>query len=142
MERQPQIFCLKNYPLYSTILLLNHAANNSRVALIALQQYLPFKIQVNSSINTVHGKILVGEKLANCEPSAKIFLANIHRYMENVYGICTDHCLSAKFFFANSFYLHGSPKFSPAKYFPCMVLYLFWFHLYNQEIHEFNIKRC
>ena len=36
---------------------------------------------------TVHGKILVGEKLANLanrKPSAKIFLANIHRYTENV----------------------------------------------------------
>ena len=39
---------------------------------------------------TVHGKILAGEKLANRELFAKIFLANIHRYTENVSGICTD----------------------------------------------------
>ena len=30
-------------------------------------------------------------------------------------------CLFANFFLANSFYLHGSPKFFPAKYFPCTV---------------------
>ena len=74
---------------------------------------------------TVHGKILVGEKLTNLgnrEPFAKIFLTNIHRYAENVYGICTDCRLFAKFFLTNSFYLYGSPKFSPAKYFPCTVL--------------------
>ena len=37
---------------------------------------------------TVHGKILVGENLANHDPFAKIFLANIHRYTESIYGIC------------------------------------------------------
>ena len=35
--------------------------------------------------STMYGKILVGEKLANHEPFTKIFLANIHRYMENAY---------------------------------------------------------
>ena len=39
----------------------------------------------------------------------------------NVYGICTDCCLFANFFLANSFYHHGSPKFSPTKYFLCTV---------------------
>ena len=36
---------------------------------------------------TIHGKILVKEKLvnlANCKPFAKIFPVNIHRYTENV----------------------------------------------------------
>ena len=45
-------------------------------------------------------QILVGGKLvnlANRELSIKIFLANIHRYTENVYGICTDCCLFTKF---------------------------------------------
>ena len=48
--------------------------------------------------------------LANHEPFAKIFLTNIHRYTENLYGICTDCCLFAKFFLTNSFYLNGSSK--------------------------------
>ena len=58
--------------------------------------------------------------LENGEPFAKVFLTNIHRYTENVYGISTDCCLFAKFFLANSFYLHGLPT----KYFPCMVVNL------------------
>ena len=33
-------------------------------------------------------------------------------YTENVFGICTDCSLFAKFFLANSFYLNGWPKFS------------------------------
>ena len=68
---------------------------------------------------TVQGKILVGKKLvnlANHEPFAKIFLANIHRYTENKYGICTDCCFFAKFFLANR------TRFAPAKYFSCTVL--------------------
>ena len=36
--------------------------------------------------------------MANGELFAKIFLANIHSYTENVYGICTDCCLYTKFF--------------------------------------------
>ena len=64
---------------------------------------------------------MAGEKLANRELFAKIFLTNIHRYTENVFGICTDCSLFSKFFSANSFYLYGSPKFVPAKYFPCMM---------------------
>ena len=50
---------------------------------------------------TVHGKILAGEKLLNHELFTKIFLINIHRYTKNVFGICTDCSLLAKFFFAN-----------------------------------------
>ena len=49
-------------------------------------------------LHTVYGKILAGEKLQN-------FLANIHRSMENIYGICTDVCLFVKFFLAYSFYV-------------------------------------
>ena len=72
-------------------------------------------------ILTVHGKILVGEKLVNvvnCELFAKIFFANIHRYAKNIFGVCTCS-LFTKFFLANSFYPYGLPKFSPAKFFPC-----------------------
>ena len=61
------------------------------------------------------GKYLAGEKLVNLtnrEVFAKIFLANIHRYTENVFGKCTDVSL-----FANNFHLYDSPKFSLAKYF-------------------------
>ena len=64
--------------------------------------------------NTVHGKILVGENWAIC-------LTSIHWFKENLYGIWIDCCLFTKFSLTNSLYLHGSPKFSPAKYFLCMV---------------------
>ena len=77
-----------------------------------------------STCNTVHGKFLAGEKLvnlANCELFTKIFLANVHRYTENVFGIYTNCSLSAKFFLTNSFYLYSLPKVSPTKCFPCMV---------------------
>ena len=63
----------------------------------------------------------MGEKLASRD-LFEIFLANIHRYTENVFGIYTDCSLFAKFFLTNSFYLYGLPKVFPAKYFPCMVL--------------------
>ena len=61
--------------------------------------------------NTVHGKILAVEKLANCELFAKIFITNIHRYTENVFDICTNCSLFVKFFLAKSFCQYGSPKF-------------------------------
>ena len=41
---------------------------------------------------TAHREILVGKKLANLENPelfAKVFLAIIHRYTENVFSICT-----------------------------------------------------
>ena len=56
----------------------------------------------------------------NCELFTKIFPTNIHRYTENVFGICTDCSLFAEFFLTNSFY--GLPKFYPAKIFPCTYL--------------------
>ena len=62
--------------------------------------------------------IFGGDKLVNYKPLAKIFLANIYRYTENVFGLCTDFSLIANFFLANSFYLYGSP----CQYFPCMVV--------------------
>ena len=37
-------------------------------------------------------------------------------------ALCTDCSLFTNFLLANSFYLHGSPKFPPAKYFPCTVV--------------------
>ena len=52
--------------------------------------------------------------LANHEPFAKLFPTNIHRYTKNVFGVCTDCSLFAKFFHANSFYLYSLPKFSSA----------------------------
>ena len=69
-------------------------------------------------------EIFGGEKLANLVDSelfAKIFLTNIHRYTENVFGICTDCSLFTKVFLANSFYLYGSPKFSPARVRHCSL---------------------
>ena len=52
----------------------------------------------------------MGEKLANRELFAKIFLSNIHRmrYIENVLGLCTI--------------LAYSPNFSSPIAFTCMVL--------------------
>ena len=76
--------------------------------------------------NTVLGKILTKEKLVylvNRKLFAKILLANIPRYTENAFCICTDCSLFTKFFLANNFYLNHPPKFlPPAKYFPCTVL--------------------
>ena len=94
------------------------------------------------------GKFWRGKKLrnlANHELFAKTFLTNIHRYTENVFGICTDCSLFAKFFLANihrytemclayvqtvayllnfsspirSFYLYDLPKIFPATIFLC-----------------------
>ena len=54
--------------------------------------------------------------LTNRKLFAKISLANIHRYIINVFGISTDCSLFAKFFSPKAFsYLYGLPKFSPAK---------------------------
>ena len=53
--------------------------------------------------------------VADHEPFPKIFLTNIHRYMENTYGICTDCCLFA-FPIAFTCMVH-----QPTKYFPCTV---------------------
>ena len=51
--------------------------------------------------------------LVNHKLFTKMFIVNIHRYTNNVFGICTDDCnLFAKFFLANSFYLYGSPVHS------------------------------
>ena len=56
---------------------------------------------------------LVWEKMVNHQVFAKIFLANIHRYTEIVFGICSYELTSlfAKFFLAISFYFYGSPEF-------------------------------
>ena len=47
-----------------------------------------------ASLNTVHGKILVGEKIDEFGKSN--FSSPIFTDMENVYSICTDCCLFAK----------------------------------------------
>ena len=70
--------------------------------------------------DSVHIKILVGEKLtnlANREPFTKIFLSNIHRYTETYMAYALTVAYSPIAFT----YLYGSPKFSPAKYFLCTV---------------------
>ena len=61
---------------------------------------------------TAHRIFWQGIKLVNLENHelfTKIFLANIHRYTKNVFGICTHCNLFANFFLANSSYLYGSP---------------------------------
>ena len=68
-----------------------------------------------------------GGKLANLvnrEVFVKIFLTNIHRYTENVFGICTDCSLFTNFFSPIAFTCMVHQNFSPAKYFPCTVLYM------------------
>ena len=64
-------------------------------------------------------EIVAGEKLVNFKNPAlfaKIFLAIIHRYTENVFGIC-PHCnLFANFSLTNTSYLYGSPKFPHVQY--------------------------
>ena len=109
---------------------------------IMVKQWLLHKLHISSSMlgrcyrnsnllnsHSLHEyrtwKNFGGEKivlnLANRDLFAKIFLTNIHRYTETVFGICIDCSLFAKFFPANSFYLYGSPKFSLIKDFPCTV---------------------
>ena len=62
---------------------------------------------------TVHWK-----KIGELWTIRQNFLTIIHRYAENALGICTDFSLiRKKTFLANSFYLYGSPKISPAKIF-------------------------
>ena len=89
--------------------------------ILSLTQILKIKIYivVNYAYHTWEN--FGRANLVNCEPFAKIFHAIIHRYTENVYGICTGCFLFPKFFLANSFYLYGLPKFSPTIYFPCMI---------------------
>ena len=63
----------------------------------------------------VYRKYLAGKRLVNlvnCQLFAKIFLTNSHRYTDNVFGICTDCSLFAKFFLA----LLPVPKFSHVRY--------------------------
>ena len=70
---------------------------------------------------------MVGEKLVNFENPAlfaKTFLAIIHRYTENVSGICTHCNLFTNFFLTNTSYLYGSPKIFPVKILLCTVLVL------------------
>ena len=70
--------------------------------------------------------------LANRQLFAENFLTIIYRYIKTVFGICTDCSLFTKFFLTNSFYLYGSPKFYPAKYFPCLgAKYYIVVGLYN-----------
>ena len=84
---------------------------------------------------TVYRKKLA--KLTNCELFAKIFLANIHRYTENVFGMCTDCSLFAKFSLANTFYLYDLPEFYPVKIFPCTVSPLYSWHWYWVGVFDF-----
>ena len=72
------------------------------------------------------GKFWCGKKLvnlANCELFTKIFLANVHRYTENVFGMCTDSSLFIKIFLANTAFtcIVWFGKIFPAKVFLCMV---------------------
>ena len=74
-----------------------------------------------------HGKI--GE-FGKSRAFHKIFLANIHRYIKSVFGICTDFSLLAKVFLASSFYLYGLPKLFPVKVFPRTVFKVSIFKMY------------
>ena len=59
--------------------------------------------------------------------SPKLFITNLHRYTENVFGVCTDFSLFANSFLADSFYLPVRfAKISPCQIFPIygMILWL------------------
>ena len=96
-----------------------------------------------------------GKSRAICQNFPRQY-SQIHR---NVYGIHTDCCLFAKFFLANSFYLHGLPKFplpniSCVTYIkmPSVVLYTKWNYIvfllfvhfdnsvYNGDVPSFNVE--
>ena len=75
-------------------------------------------------VHNVHRKTMVGQnwqiwRIVSHSPklSSQIFTNTRKTY----YGIGTDCSLFTKFFLANSFYLHGLPKFSATKYFSCTV---------------------
>ena len=55
--------------------------------------------------------------LVNLELFAKNFLANIHRYTKNVFGICTDFSLFTKFFLTIDFTCMVHQQFSPPTFF-------------------------
>ena len=70
-------------------------------------------------------KILVGKswriwRIVSHSPKSSwpIFTDTRKTYM--VYALTVTYL--SNFFVANNFYLHGSPKFSPAKYFLCTVV--------------------
>ena len=58
------------------------------------------------------GKTLAN--LVNHEPFAVPIFTDAQKMYS--YGICTDCCLFTKFLLAYSFYLHNSPKISPANH--------------------------
>ena len=69
---------------------------------------------------------------------AKIFLAKVQKYTENVFGICTDCSLFAKFFLANSLYLYGLPKFPLPEF--SITVYMYIIDFQYQYIH--TLKHC
>ena len=77
--------------------------------------------------NSTDSSVLV-EKVHNIQPPHTLYMGKfwwgIFTDKPNAFDIQTDCILFAKFFLTNSFYLHSSPKFSPAKYFPCTVYIL------------------
>ena len=82
----PDFYTTKNISMYST------CCNTYHYLVVICSEHL--------LSGTIHWNYLVGEKLANLANHglfAKIFLTNIHRYTENVYGICTDCRLLVKF---------------------------------------------
>ena len=67
---------------------------------------------------TVHGKILKGEKLVNLT-KREVFTKISSPMFMNTPKLHLTYALTslfAKFIFANSFYLYGSPKFSHVWY--------------------------
>ena len=96
---------IKPEDLVGPHILKKHKSKKVRVTFIYNSTCVIY-IHCNMILSIVHEKILVEEKLVNLairESFAKIFLANIHRYTENIYGICTDCCLFTKFFLTKYF---------------------------------------
>ena len=85
------------------------------IKIFALKINLLYDILKKHNYRTweIFGRGKIGE-FGKLSAFTEIFLANIHRYTENVFIICTNCSLFTKFVLANSFYLYSLLKFPPA----------------------------
>ena len=111
---------------------LSAATNQVQVHHWGLTQGAPLNPLEKTTKNAVHRKYLVWEKIGTLWAIRQNFPCHCSqiRTLKCIdFGIYTNCSLFAIFFLANSFDMHGSPKFSPAKYFPCTALCLVWVQL-------------
>ena len=85
-------------------------------SLISFVVYVLCKYGTHVYINVsslLDRKILVGENLGKLWVISQNFLTNIHRYTENVFGLCTDCSSLAKFLSPVAFTFMVHQNFSP-----------------------------